>query len=204
MTEQAQHQPFWEAENLPAPNTPLSPDAFDALPELPFYVELIGGVLIYPHWNEDTMTAAPIPDHQDIVGNVYTLLRDAATQNGGHAAFAPLDVYLAPSDRVQPDVIWRGPDSACVRTDKHFRGAPELVVEVLSPSTARRDRTEKFDLYERYGVREYWIADPRDSLVEVYVLADGAFQRQGAYGPTDTFKSSQLGVDVAVREVFAI
>jgi Uma2 family endonuclease len=205
MTEQAQRQPFWEVMGLPPPGTPMTDHEFDQLPELQIRVELIHGVLIYPHWNEDTMTAAPIPDHQDIVGNVYALLRDHARQHGGRAVVSPVDVYLSDGNRVQPDVMWLAPDSQCARTDTDYRGAPELVAEVLSPSTATRDRTGKFDLYEQYGVLEYWIIDPRDSLVEVYTREEDAFRRLGAYKPGDVFASPLLGgKQISVRELFLV
>ncbi len=176
-----------------------------ALPEVNFYLELIDGVVVYPHCNEDTMTAAPIPEHQDVVGNVYTLLREYARRHGGKASSAPVTVALSESDQVQPDVMWLAEHSACTRTDTLYRGAPEWVVEVLSPSTARRDRTEKYALYEMHGVHEYWIVDPHYSLIEVYVREGATFRRMGAYAPADTFESPVLGArTVAVREVFAI
>jgi Uma2 family endonuclease len=91
---------------------------------------------------------------------------------------------------VQPDVLWIAPDSACVPVNgNHLRGAPDFVAEVLSPGTARRDKKQKFSLYEKYGTREYWLIDPAAQYVEVWALAGGKFERRGVYEPGDTFAS---------------
>ena len=80
------------------------------------------------------------------------------------------------SNAVQPDVLWNSPASRCVLVDDaYFRGAPDLVVEVLSPSTALRDKQTKFRLYEKYGVREYWIVEPTAQYVEVWALVEAKF-----------------------------
>lgn len=87
---------------------------------------------------------------------------------------------------------------------KYVVGASDLIVEVFSPSTARRDKEYKFHLYEKYGVREYWMVDPVNQYVEVYVLQEGVFVRQGVYDEADTFTSPVLGDKVVeVRLVFA-
>ncbi len=78
-----------------------------------------------------------------------------------------------------------------------LRGAPDLVIEVLSPGTARRDKKDKFSLYEKHGVREYWIIDPSEKLLEVWQLRDGRFSRLDVFGPGDPFTSLLLGpIDV--------
>jgi len=202
MTEQLQGQPFWEAWGLPAPGTSITQHAFQSLPETHFYVEFVDGIVIYPHWNEETMSPSPIPDHQDVVGNVYVWLRDYSKQHGGTAHVAPLDLVLREEVIVQPDVMWRSSDSACVRTETHLRGAPELVVEVLSPATAIRDKIEKFDLYESHGVGEYWLLDPRDNLIEVYVLEDDRFWRLGAFSIEQLFESPVLSTTVNAATLF--
>ena len=89
--------------------------------------------------------------------------------------------------------------------EKRLHGPPELVVEVLSPSTALRDKTEKFDLYETHGVGEYWIIDPRDKLVEVYGWSEMKLARVGGYTTTDTFSSPLLNAEaVPVPSFFAL
>ena len=105
---------------------------------------------------------------------------------------------------VQPDVIWIGPESRCQAVgDQYWHGTPDLVVEVLSPSTAVRDRGYKFDLYERHGVREYWLVEPEGRFLEVYVLEDGRFVRRGLYQEVDDFTSPVLGGQtIVLKDIF--
>jgi Uma2 family endonuclease len=95
---------------------------------------------------------------------------------------------------VQPDALWVAPDGICKPEGrKRLVGAPDLMVEVLSLSTAYDDRKRKFELYESVGVREYWLVDPRDRLIEVWQLKDGRFERLGIYGVSDSFLSALVG-----------
>ncbi len=80
---------------------------------------------------------------------------------------------------------------------------PDLVIEVLSPGTAFRDRSTKFKLYERYGAKEYWMVDPDAEFLEVWYLKDNAFVQQGVFGPDVTFQSAVLsGKTVALKPLF--
>jgi Uma2 family endonuclease len=117
----------------------------------------------------------------------------------GKIYVAPVDVYLDDANVVQPDVLWVAPGSACVPFEgKYLRGAPDLVVEVLSPGTARRDKKAKFDLYEKHGVREYWLIDSGAKLLEAWQLKDSRFIRLDVFGPGDQFDSPLLGpIDVS-------
>ncbi|MEO0563414.1 MAG: Uma2 family endonuclease, partial [Chloroflexota bacterium] len=85
----------------------------------------------------------------------------------------------------------------------YWHGAPDLVIEVLSPSTAARDRGVKFDHYETAGVREYWLIDPMGLFVEVYTLKDGTFERAGLYERGVSFQSAVLGKAVPVDVLLA-
>jgi Uma2 family endonuclease len=105
------------------------------------------------------LTPAPSLLHQDVVGLVYRLLADFAGRAGGRAFVSPVDVVLAEHSIVQPDVIYVGPDRAGILSQR-VEGAPHLVVEILSPGTARRDLGEKLRLYAESGVVEYWVVDP--------------------------------------------
>ncbi len=143
----------------------------------------------------EIVVSPPSLEHQDLVLKLAMLLNRVA--NGGKVMIAPVDVVLDEYNTVQPDVLWLAPDSACVREQgKYLRGAPDLTIEVLSPSTARQDRGKKFGLYERYGVREYWIVDPEAQFIEVWARQDDGFSRVGDFGAGEAFMSAALGVSV--------
>lgn len=148
------------------------------------------------------MSPTPTPEHQDIAGAAYILLWQTARETGGRAFTAPLDVHFDENSVAQPDALYLAPGSRCVVEEKRLVGPPDLVVEVLSPATVRRDRTVKFLLYERHGVREYWLVDPTHRLVEVWRLEGERYAQQGVYTPTDTFASAALGRDVAASALF--
>jgi Uma2 family endonuclease len=119
---------------------------------------------------------------------------------------SPMDVHLDDENVVQPDVFWvSGADSLCkLGEDGHWHGAPDLVVEVLSPSTALRDHGVKFALYERFGTREYWLIDPEGEFVEVFHREGEIFRRFGVFGREDVFALSVLlDVTVQVSALFA-
>lgn len=174
--------------------TPITAEQFFQLPETNQFIELLDGEVI--------MSPSPIPEHQDIVFNSGSVLKQAAKQRGGRAFIAPLDVQLDELNVPQPDAIYLAPDSRCVVEEKRLVGVPDLLVEVISPSTTKRDRSDKFLLYERFGVREYWIIDPRDQLVEVWQWKEGRFALLGAFTPKETFESSVIGT-VQVTALFA-
>lgn len=159
--------------------------------------ELLEGELV--------MVPPPDPEHQDIVGNLFRLLSEHVRQQRlGKVYVAPLDVVLGERDEedvVQPDIIYISPQRKGIITEKEIRGAPDLVVEVLSPSTAQRDRTLKKKLYARYGVAEYWIVDPKAQAVEVYRRHPKGFERVG--GSEETLTSPLLpSLQIHLNEVF--
>jgi len=193
---------FWEDAGLPSPGEGLSTDAYMALPETGVRMELTEGRVVYLHWSEESMSPAPSPDHQEAVLVVAMLLTAMSKRVGGSAHMSPVDVVLPNGEIVQPDVIWRAQESACIRTDRYFQGAPELAVEVLSAETAARDRSKKFDLYQRAGVQEYWLVDARDRLVEVYSLGGEVFRRIGAFTPGDEFNSPVFSRKIPAQVLF--
>lgn len=145
------------------------------------------------------MAARPIPDHQRFIVGVFELVDELMP---GGEAFIEVNLHLAEGQNYELDVIWIAPDSTCQETPTGFEGAPELVVEVLSSSTAHLDKGRKFDAYERHGVSEYWLADLTQMLVEVYQREGQRFQRLGAFGPADTFESKALGKAVPLAAAF--
>ena len=90
---------------------------------------------------------------------------------------APFDVVFSDFDVVEPDLLFVSRERAEVLTEKNVQGAPDLVVEVGSPATRRRDEKTKLQLYERFGVQEYWVVDPDLDAIKVYRLVEGRYQR---------------------------
>jgi Uma2 family endonuclease len=124
------------------------------------------------------MSPAPIPRHQEVVMNlasrIFAYLQDHPI---GRVYGNPIDVVLSNFDVVEPDVVYVSHER-CDRylTERCLAGPPELVVEVLSPGTARIDTGRKLRLYDRYGVDEYWIVDPVKEILRVYRRAAGRFR----------------------------
>ncbi|HRF95478.1 MAG TPA: Uma2 family endonuclease, partial [Aggregatilineales bacterium] len=118
--------------------------------------------------------------------------------------YAPIDVILN-DNAVQPDILWISPDNtSCHELNGRLYGAPDFVVEILSPKTSSKDRGVKFDLYEQYGVKEYWIVDPEEEFIEVYTRQDEFLRRQGLYGKGQAFSSKTLnGATVTLSDLFA-
>ena len=177
------------------PKIKLTYDDYAKTPEDERY-ELIDGVLI--------MVGSPNREHQTIqveIGwRVVTFVKDGDL---GWVFNPPFDVLLTDHDVVQPDLIFVSRERERVITDANIQGAPDLVVEILSPSSATRDRRDKFDLYARHGVAEYWLISPEARIVRVFVLRDGVFDEVGRYGENDTLTSATLeGLEIDLSEVF--
>jgi len=120
------------------------------------------------------MTPAPILRHQAIIMSLSYFFKVHFRGKPCKPFFAPTDVVFDEINIVQPDLLVVC-DPHKMSNEKNIQGAPDLVVEVLSPSTRLKDRREKKLLYERFGVREYWIVYPDDDLVERLTLNDGRY-----------------------------
>ncbi len=122
------------------------------------------------------VTAAPSRRHQWVSGNLEAALRELLQKPKlGWVYRAPIGVeFPATGEGVQPDIIFVSRAAPEKLVDEGIRGAPDLVVEVLSPSTAGRDRSIKLKLYQRQGVIQYWIVDPDEETIEVWDFASGA------------------------------
>jgi Uma2 family endonuclease len=115
---------------------------------------------------------SPLPRHQIVSRRLFVSLFDHTRVNGGEVFYAPFDIVLSEYNVVQPDLIYFDPETARrIRPTEHVRFAPDVAIEVLSPSTARNDRGRKRDLMARYRVPEYWIVDPDRHAIEVSALA---------------------------------
>jgi Uma2 family endonuclease len=154
--------------------TPLAPPAelgpyrqrdYEALPDEPRCELLFGRLYVMP---------GPTLQHQATLQAMWLHLHRIAQASGGRAYFAPLDVALADHSVVQPDAIYVSPERFGVLR-RRIEGAPDLLVEVLSPGTARRDRGEKLMLYAQTDIREYWIVDHEVRQIEFLINEAGRF-----------------------------
>jgi|HubBroStandDraft_3_1064219.scaffolds.fasta_scaffold14790_2 Uma2 family endonuclease len=115
------------------------------------------------------MSAAPSARHQEVLGNLFSLLRGfIKSRRLGKLFFAPLDVWLSEHDVVEPDLLFVRRERLTALEERFLRGAPDLAAEVLSPSTRQVDRGVKLRAYRRFGFGEYWIVDPVGETVEVF------------------------------------
>lgn len=127
---------------------------------------------------EQFVTPAPIPRHQLAVAElVHALVAWAKEHSTGLVVPSPIDVVFDDTSVVQPDLIWISDERRAIVTETNVQGAPDLVIEILSPTTRRTDEIIKRKLYERFGVREYWIVDPELETVKVWHLQGERFVR---------------------------
>jgi Uma2 family endonuclease len=136
------------------------------------------------------MSPSPKERHQSRIGNVYSLLREKFRQRKlGRVWMAPFDVHLPTGDIVQPDLIAIAMRNLGIVKDWIY-GVPELLIEVLSPDGAERDRIVKKLLYARNGVPEYWIVDDEANAVEVFKLAGDRYEPLGYFERGDVIQSA--------------
>ena len=159
--------------------------------------ELLDGELI--------MTPAPRKAHQNSLLDLGVDLKLLTRRTRmGEVFVAPFDVVLSDTNVVQPDIMFVSNARAHIITDDNIRGAPDLVVEILSPSTAERDRIFKRSLYARHGVKEYWMVDTDLRLIHQLLLDGDDFRLAGVFGMGDTLVSPTLnGHALNVSDVFA-
>lgn len=166
---------------------------YQQLPESTLHQELINGALF--------VAPAPKEDHQAASTELIYFIRSIVGKRG-KVRHQPTDVYINPSTVLQPDVFWADDGGLCVLGDDgYWHGAPELVIEIVSPGTEARDRGVKYDLYEQAGVYEYWLVNPSERFLEVYVRRADRLQRQGVYRADDRFNSPILQTSVPVHQI---
>ncbi len=146
---------------------------------------------------------APSINHQVLAGNLYFNLKKTCSLDGV-ILITPLDVYLDEGNTFQPDLVFIHNDNLAIIKEARIEGAPNLVVEILSPSTSTNDKIRKKAQYERFGVQEYWIIDPVHRTVDQFILSSGKFILHATYGDeltltSDLFPCIQLTMD----ELFA-
>jgi Uma2 family endonuclease len=172
-------------------------DLYASLPEDGKRYEVVDGVLY--------MSPSPGDFHQKICLLVaHYLLTHVMLAGLGQVRPAPFDVELATNTIVQPDIIVVLAARLDRITPSRIKGAPDLVIEVLSPATEKYDRTEKREAYERAGVTEYWLADPLARTVEILILQEGAYHSAGIFRGRDTLPSQVVPTiaEVCVEQFF--
>ena len=158
--------------------------------------ELIEGELI--------VVPSPTTYHQRIAGNLEYALREfIQTSNLGYIYDAPCDVVLSEENVLQPDILFITRERSEIITEENIQGPPDLVIEILSPSTAERDRTHKRTLYARHGVREYWIVDPDERTVKIMTLKEKGLEVVGLYQGEARVESPLLpGLVIDLNRIF--
>ena len=155
---------------------------------------------------EHYVTPAPNTKHQRIVSRLILSLGSYLEHDPiGEVFVAPFDVVFSNFNVVEPDLLYISRERRDILTDKHVQGAPDLVVEILSPGTRRTDEIKKRNLYKRF-VREYWIVDPELEITKVYRQVEGAFARVAELSAEadDTLTTPLLpGWSVALTKIFA-
>ena len=178
------------------PKTGLTYRDLEAFPDDNLRRELIDGELV--------VTPAPATRHQGVVVALVFALETYRRQRGGRVYPAPTDVYFSDVNVVEPDVLFVKPENIERVEARFVRSAPDLVVEVSSPSTRRLELVRKRELYERYAVPEYWYVDLDADRVEVYRLRDGRYGTPALLGSGEVIESPNLpGLSVPVGELLA-
>lgn len=175
------------------------------MPEMMQRYEIIDGEL--------RMSPSPVPFHQWIIANLFEALRRfVREQQLGVVLFAPLDVVIrrAPLRTRQPDLLFLSAARTGITGSQQLEGmpilsqVPDLVIEILSPSNARRDRSEKLADYQAIGVRECWFVSPEARTVEVMRLSSERIEPLDIFGTGMTVRSEVLeGLGLPVEEIFA-
>jgi len=167
------------------------------LPDDQKIYQVIGGKLF--------MVPAPSTRHQNISRNLeFIIWSFVKNHNLGEVYDAPIDVVLNSVNVVQPDIVFIAKNRLAIVKEKGIFGAPDWVIEIVSSSTSKIDIKLKKDLYERFGVREYWIVYPEDEKAEVYLLEGGNYKLKGAFLKHDTLQVRTIeGFRINLEEVFS-
>lgn len=144
-------------------------------------------------------------DHAFTVMNLIVALLPAVTSLGARILTAPLDVFFSGADPIQPDLLILMPERLHLVSKRGIEGAPDVLIEILSPSNPRHDRVRKRALYARGGVREYWIVSPEAATIEVLTLEGDVYRLHRRAGGDEPVASGVLrGVSFPASAAFAM
>ena len=168
---------------------------YEKLPEGAPY-QLIGGKLV--------ITPSPIPYRQELSRELgFKLFTFVKKNDLGHVYYAPLDVYFSETDVYQPDILFIHKKREKIIGKTKIEGSPDIVIEILSPSTAYYDLRKKFRIYEKFGVKEYWIVDPELKRIEVYENENSKYKIFSEAENEGSVSSAVLkGFEVELTELF--
>jgi Uma2 family endonuclease len=151
------------------------------------------------------MSPAPSWRHQESLGNLYGYLWNwVRTHNLGKIVQAPVGVVLSDADGVQPDLVYISRERLGIISERGVEGSPDLVVEVLSPSTRGRDRGIKMRRYAAAGIPHYWLLDPESQSLEPYRLVGNGYELVGVFGPGSVFRPELFpGLEIPISELWS-
>lgn len=138
------------------------------------------------------VSPSPTVRHQRAVAVLLAALFAYAEEHGGEALAGPMDVYLTERNVLEPDVLYVRPENVARIEERYIPFAPDLVIEVSSPATRRRDLTRKMELYEQHGAAEYWFVDLDADHVEIRRLEGGRYTKPSLVGRGESVTSLQL------------
>jgi Uma2 family endonuclease len=160
--------------------------------------EIIEGELI--------MSPAPYTIHQEVMLNIAVELVNFVRKTKiGKIYIAPTDVVISDINVVQPDILFITNKKLQIITAKNIKGVPDLIIEIISPATGYYDLRGKKDIYEKFGVQEYWIVDPMKQRVEIYLNFENKFELHQRLEKKGILKSNILkGLDLNLDTIFAV
>ena len=174
----------------------LTIEDYKVLPETGPHYQLINGTL--------HMSPAPTRFHQHVSLNLTNIVYNWINSSGsGFIYNAPFDVYLDEFNVFQPDLVYVSPKNLHILTDAGVEGAPDLIVEILSPSTRKIDLGPKKKIFAKYGVKEFWAVDPNSRQVQKFELEKSVDSPSDSYDENDTLESAILpGLKIDLNKIF--
>lgn len=175
---------------------PVTYDIYASMPDDGMRYEVLDGAL-------EAMSPSPTATHQTVIGELHLLMQRCKSEYLIY--IAPLDVILSQKNVLQPDLLLVHRSRSEIVTERGVEGAPDLVVEILSPSSRARDKVVKMKIYAKHGVPEYWVIDTGARTLERYVLTEvGVYELRDLFEERDAVSSDKLPcVSFVVGELFS-